>query len=164
MILATLEQIKTFHDQNNKTLGFVPTMGNLHNGHLSLIEESLKENETTIISIFVNPKQFGEIKDLQEYPRTIEEDISRANSLLKKYPKKEIHFFIPENEKVIYPDDFNDYVTIDHLRSISEGETRPGHFDGVATVVHRLFNLIKPQKAYFGKKRLSTISRGKRAG
>jgi pantoate--beta-alanine ligase len=92
------------------------------------------------------------VKDLEEYPRTLEEDMKKANALLNEYPNRKIYYFIPENEKVIYPNEFDDYVSIEHLRSISEGETRPGHFDGVATVVHRLFNLIKPQKAYFGKK------------
>lgn len=152
MILKNTHDIQTFIDRAYKSVGFVPTMGNLHDGHLSLLEESLKENDVTVLSIFVNPKQFGEKKDLEEYPKTIEEDISKANALLARYPNKKIYFFIPETEKVIYPDDFSDYVSIDHLRSISEGETRPGHFDGVATVVHRLFNLIKPQRAYFGKK------------
>jgi pantoate--beta-alanine ligase len=152
MIIKNLKDINLFHSHNYKSVGFVPTMGNLHLGHLSLIKESLKENQVTVISIFVNPKQFGEVKDLEEYPRTLEADMNKANALLNEYPGKEIFYFIPENEEVIYPSDFSDYVSIEHLCSISEGETRPGHFDGVATVVHRLFNLIKPQNAYFGIK------------
>lgn len=156
-ILRSLEDIELFHQKNSKannSIGLVPTMGNLHNGHLSLLKKSIDENEISIVSIFVNPKQFGEKKDLDSYPRTLEEDISKAKQLLATNTDadKELFIFIPESEKIIYPKNFDDYISVKRLRAISEGLTRPGHFDGVATVVKRLFKLLKPNKAYFGKK------------
>ncbi len=151
-IITNAEAFIDFHKNHNAKIGFVPTMGHLHSGHLSLIEQSLKENEISILSIFVNPTQFSADEDLSSYPRTIEQDINKANSLLKIYPGKKLFFFIPENEKVIYPDGFNDYISIKELNQVSEGSLRPTHFDGVATVVKRLFKLVKPAKAYFGKK------------
>jgi pantoate--beta-alanine ligase len=151
LILRTLSDIEQFHESNSKTIGFVPTMGNLHDGHLSLLKESMNENEISILSIFVNPKQFGEKVDLDAYPRTLTEDIQKAEKLFKG-TNKTLVVLSPDSESMIYPENFNDYVVIERLRGISEGKTRPGHFDGVATVVKRLFLLTKANKAYFGKK------------
>ena len=151
-ILSTTESFNQFHNTNSASIGFVPTMGHLHSGHLSLLERSIKENQISVLSIFVNPTQFSVDEDLSGYPRTIKEDIEKATSLLKNYPGKELYFFIPENEDVIYPKGFTDYISIDGLNNVSEGSVRPTHFDGVATVVKRLFEIIRPNKAYFGKK------------
>lgn len=151
-ILNNTESFKKLHSSNTATVGFVPTMGHLHSGHLSLLERSLNENQVSVLSIFVNPTQFSPDEDLSAYPRTVEEDIIKAQSLLSLYPGKELYFFIPENENVIYPEGFKDYISIDGLNNISEGSVRPSHFDGVATVVKRLFEIVKPNKAYFGKK------------
>ena len=150
-VWKTIKNIQDFHVSNNNEIGFVPTMGNLHDGHLSLLKASMAENPITVLSIFVNPKQFGESADLDAYPRTLEADIQKASELFTDVAKELIIFF-PEDDTIIYPTDFNDYVSIERLKSISEGKTRPGHFDGVATVVKRLFKLIKPTRAYFGKK------------
>jgi pantoate--beta-alanine ligase len=155
LILKTLSDIEQFHANNSKTkektIGFVPTMGNLHDGHLSLLSQSKEENDISILSIFVNPKQFGEQKDLDSYPRTLKADILKAQELFENSEKKLV-ILSPESESIIYPKNFKDYVTIERLRAVSEGKTRPGHFDGVATVVKRLFILTKANRAYFGKK------------
>jgi pantoate--beta-alanine ligase len=151
-ILATTYAFNEFHKENTSSIGFVPTMGHLHFGHLSLLERSLKENQVSILSIFVNPTQFSAEEDLSNYPRTVTEDINKALTLLDNHPGKELYFFIPEDENVIYPKNFTDYVSIADLSKISEGSVRPTHFDGVATVVKRLFEIVKPNKAYFGKK------------
>ncbi len=131
---------------DNKKIGFVATMGALHKGHISLIERSKRENETTVCSIFVNPRQFNDSKDLENYPRPIENDI---NILIDAGCDL---LFLP-GEEDIYPANYQ-VPEIDLLRiaSILEGASRPGHFKGVAIVVKRLFDCIKPDKAYFGQK------------
>lgn len=132
---------------NNKSIGFVPTMGALHDGHLSLLKYSLKENDITLISIFVNPTQFNNLEDLEKYPRTIEKDIEKIKSL-----SKEIIIYTPEvndlYEKTITSEKFD----FDGLENQMEGKHRPGHFDGVGTVVKKLFSVVKPNRAYFGEK------------
>lgn len=152
-VLKNISDLDSLHNERpNKTLGFVPTMGNLHQGHLSLLVESLKENDISIISIYVNPTQFGAGEDLDAYPRTFEEDCKKIEDISKQFQNKEVYIFFPENNEVIYPKDFNDYISIPKFNSVIEGEVRPTHFDGVATVVKRLFKIIRPTKAYFGKK------------
>lgn len=128
-----------------KQIGFVPTMGYLHAGHLSLIEAAVKENDLAVVSIFVNPKQFGPREDFAEYPRDLERDldlISQAGGEI---------VFIPETAE-IYPENFQSYVEVREITANLCGAKRPGHFLGVATVVNKLFNIIKPDKAYFGQK------------
>ena len=128
-----------------KQIGFVPTMGYLHAGHLSLIEAAVKENDLVVVSIFVNPKQFGPREDFAEYPRDLERDldlISQAGGEI---------VFIPETAE-IYPENFQSYVEVREITANLCGAKRPGHFLGVATVVNKLFNIIKPDKAYFGQK------------
>jgi pantoate--beta-alanine ligase len=127
-------------------IGFVPTMGALHEGHLSLITESGKNNDVTVCSIFVNPVQFTNNQDLEKYPRNLEEDLRLLQSAGCDY------VFVPE-ENEVYPDgipalDIN-FGTLDR---ILEGKFRPGHFKGVAIIVKRLFDIVKPDNAYFGKK------------
>lgn len=131
--------------KKNKTIGFIPTMGALHEGHLKLVRESKTKNDITIVSIFVNPAQFSPSEDLTKYPRPIEND----QTLLAK--EKVDYLFYP-NTKTIYPTGFQTYVTTKELSNILEGKSRPGHFIGVATVVLKLFNLIQPTNAYFGQK------------
>jgi pantoate--beta-alanine ligase len=129
----------------NRTLGFVPTMGALHSGHLSLIKKSKKENQKTIVSIFVNPTQFNDKKDLKKYPRTLNDDIK------KLYEEKVDFLFLPVS-KEIYSDKFNYKVSENNASRIICGAFRPGHFDGVLTVVMKLLNIIDADKAYFGEK------------
>lgn len=127
------------------TIGFVPTMGALHQGHLSLIKRCKEENHVTVVSIFVNPIQFGPSEDYTRYPRDLEGDIEKLSAL-----EVDILFF-PE-VKDIYPDDYKTYITVEELSSKMCGAFRPGHFRGVATVVAKLFNIVKPDRAYFGQK------------
>ncbi|MBL7664931.1 MAG: pantoate--beta-alanine ligase [Bacteriovoracaceae bacterium] len=141
-------------NKKKKTVGLVPTMGNLHNAHLSLLKKSIKENDISVITIFVNPKQFGPKDDFQKYPRTLESDIAKISDLaakMKLTKNKHVVIFSPE-ESVIYPKNFMTTISISPLNSIIEGKSRPGHFDGVCTVVYRLFTLFKPNIAYFGEK------------
>lgn len=128
-----------------KTIGLVPTMGALHQGHLSLVRRSREETDITVVSIFVNPAQFGPTEDLQRYPRAPEKDIA----LLEKEDTDLI--FMPDNGEM-YPQPYCTYVDITGLDARLCGQARPGHFRGVATVVLKLFNLVCPQRAYFGQK------------
>ena len=129
------------------SIGFVPTMGALHQGHLSLIEASKAHCEITVCSIFVNPTQFNETKDLQKYPRTIGADIELLSSI-----ETEV-LFLPSVEEV-YPSDIDTTLKLDFgvLANIMEGEFRPGHFDGMAQVVWRLIDILKPDKIFMGQK------------
>ncbi len=129
----------------HKNVGFVPTMGNLHAGHMSLCQRSQSENEVTMLSIFVNPMQFNQAQDFENYPRTLQQDID----LLKTHHVD--YVFIPE-AKEIYPDHYEIEVTEKKLSAELEGEYRPGHFNGMLTVVLKLLNIIHPTRAYFGEK------------
>jgi pantoate--beta-alanine ligase len=128
-----------------KSIGFVPTMGALHEAHLSLVRHSMHDNDKTVVSIFVNPKQFNNPEDLEHYPRTVDKDIE-----LLEQQGCDIAF-LPSVEE-IYPDEVHRNFDFGHLDKVMEGRYRPGHFNGVAMVVERLFNIVKPQKAYFGLK------------
>ncbi len=128
-----------------KQLGFVPTMGNLHQGHASLFSRSLKENDCTLASIFINPTQFNRQEDFKHYPRTLEKDLALLEALGVQY------CLLPEDKK-IYPDDYRYQVQENQLSLLMEGQSRPGHFSGVLTVVMKLLNLARPQRAYFGEK------------
>lgn len=133
------------HLQRGRSLGFVPTMGALHDGHLSLVKRAKMENDVTIVSIFLNPLQFGPAEDLEKYPRDIEEDI-------KKLREEDIDIlFLPDNN-LMYPQSFSTSIDVGPLSERLCGKFRPGHFKGVATVVAKLFNIIKPTRAYFGQK------------
>ncbi len=133
--------------KSGKTVGFVPTMGALHKGHLSLIMKSLKENDLTVVSIFVNPTQFNNAEDLEKYPRTLDADIQ----LIKKISDTVI-VYAPNAEDIYGKDVTSEKFNFDGLDSVMEGEFRPGHFDGVGTVVKKLFEIVMPNKAYFGEK------------
>ncbi|HSW48268.1 MAG TPA: pantoate--beta-alanine ligase [Candidatus Saccharimonadales bacterium] len=133
--------------REGKSIGFVPTMGALHAGHISLVKESKKRNDITIASIFVNPAQFAPHEDLAKYPRPIERDQEMLIAAGVDY------LFHPEPVE-IYPDGYKTYVTVRELSDVLEGKTRPGHFTGVATVVTKLFNIVMPTNTYFGQKDL----------
>jgi pantoate--beta-alanine ligase len=131
----------------NKSIGFVPTMGALHNGHLSLLEKSLSENDVTVMSIFVNPTQFNNAEDLDKYPRTLERDVQIMKEL-----SNNIIVYAPEVADIYEGNTVSEIFNYDGLENQMEGKHRPGHFDGVGTIVKRLFEIIKPNKAYFGEK------------
>lgn len=135
-----------------RKVGFVPTMGNLHSGHISLLDRALEENDVIYFSIFVNPKQFGPNDDFQKYPRTLEQDLNFIRDCAAKYPGKEIFVYAPAESAEVFPENSNQTVSVMGLSQIVEGSKRPGHFDGVTTVVYRLFELTKPHRAYFGLK------------
>jgi len=128
-----------------KSVGFVPTMGHLHDGHLTLCERSLNENEVTVASIFINPMQFNQTSDFDHYPRTYDADIEKLKVLGVDY------LFMPKPEDM-YPDSYEVKVTESKDSKELEGQHRPGHFDGMMTVVLKLFNLVQPTRAYFGEK------------
>ena len=128
-------------------IGFVPTMGALHAGHLSLLTESIANNQITVISIFVNPTQFTNADDLAKYPRTIESDIEKIESVATN-----IIIFTPTVEDIYGGNTVSQHFDFGGLENQMEGKFRPGHFDGVATIVRRLFEIVKPTNAYFGEK------------
>jgi len=146
-IIKKTTELRTYINQK-KGIGFVPTMGNLHEGHLELIKKSIEQNNLTVVSIFVNPTQFGVNEDLSSYPRTLKEDIKK----IEKLEKKEIVIFCPESDKEIYPTKPNVNFSLPKLESKLCGKNRPGHFNGVMQVIYRLFNIVTPTNAYFGKK------------
>ncbi|MBU1044097.1 MAG: pantoate--beta-alanine ligase [Candidatus Omnitrophica bacterium] len=147
-IIHNVIQMQAIADQlkkKSKTIGFVPTMGYLHNGHLSLIARSVKECDITVVSIYVNPLQFGPKEDFKKYPRDIKTDLKLCRQQNVDY------VFIPKDEQ-IYP---VGYMTEVRVKGITEslcGKSRPGHFSGVTTIVNKLFNIVKPGIAYFGQK------------
>lgn len=130
---------------NNKTIGFVPTMGSLHNGHLALIKKASEENDIVVCSIFVNPIQFNNTDDFKNYPRNLDDDIAKLNDL-------NCDILFAPSEKEMYPDTATEEFDLEGLDKVMEGKFRQGHFQGVATVVTRLFNIVGPCKAYFGEK------------
>ncbi|WP_413853875.1 pantoate--beta-alanine ligase [Candidatus Ruminimicrobium bovinum] len=131
--------------KKKKTIGLVPTMGALHNGHISLIKKSVSQNDITVVSVYVNPIQFGPNEDYNKYPRPIEQDIKICKD------NKVDFLFLPTNE-ILYGKNFSTYVFNDSLSKIMCGVTRPNHFQGVTTVVSKLFNIVMPDRAYFGLK------------
>jgi pantoate--beta-alanine ligase len=150
LIFKTQEYLKSYlHDNfdRHQSVGFVPTMGALHQGHLSLIEKSISENDVTVMSIFVNPTQFNNPTDLQNYPRTLEEDVEKLKTISDK-----IIVFAPSVEEIYHGNLKVQQFDFDGLELEMEGKHRPGHFDGVGTIVKRLFEIVAPTKAYFGEK------------
>ncbi|MBR9913225.1 MAG: pantoate--beta-alanine ligase [Algicola sp.] len=133
---------------DKKSLGFVPTMGALHQGHASLIEKGLEQNDMVVVSVFVNPTQFDNREDLIKYPRTLEDDVQ----LLKKISKDQIVVFAPTVADIYGDNVISESFSYDGLEHEMEGKFRDGHFDGVGTIIKRLFNIVKPDRAYFGEK------------
>ncbi|MCD9466369.1 pantoate--beta-alanine ligase [Photobacterium iliopiscarium] len=141
------EQITTWR-RAGRRIAFVPTMGNLHEGHLTLMRKARKHADVVVASIFVNPMQFEKTEDLTNYPRTLEQDIAK----LQQQNMVDVVFTpTPEN---MYPAGLNNqtYIDVPGLSTILEGELRPGHFRGVATIVNKLFNIVQPDVAFFGEK------------
>lgn len=131
--------------KNNKTIGLVPTMGALHAGHASLVKQSVKENDVTVVSVFLNPTQFNDKGDLERYPRTLEADCQLLEACGADY------VFAPTVEDV-YPKPDNRQFEFSPQSTVMEGAKRPGHFNGVCQVVSRLFYIVRPDRAYFGEK------------
>lgn len=132
---------------DNSTIGFVPTMGALHAGHLSLLKKSIENNTQTVISIFVNPTQFNNPEDLEKYPRTLDNDVEKIKTV-----SENIIVYAPTVDDIYQGNTKSNHYNFDGLENQMEGKFRPGHFDGVGTVVKRLFEIVKPTNAYFGKK------------
>ena len=132
---------------SNVSIGFVPTMGALHEGHLSLIATSLNNNGLTIVSIFVNPTQFNNPEDLKKYPRTLEKDVENIKKV-----SPNVLVYAPSVDDIYEGNTHSESYAFDGLEFQMEGKFRPGHFDGVGTIVKRLFEIIKPTHAYFGEK------------
>ena len=131
----------------NHTIGFVPTMGALHEGHLSLIKKSSGENEFTVVSIFVNPTQFNNSQDLEKYPRTLEVDLEKINTICT-----DCIVYAPSVEDIYEGNTYSTSFNYDGIENEMEGKHRPGHFDGVGTIVKKLFEIVQPTNAYFGEK------------
>lgn len=142
-LIAYLKTIKTA----NSTIGFVPTMGALHQGHLALMQRSIKENDDTVVSIFVNPTQFNNPEDLEKYPRTLEEDVKKMRNLSDK-----MILYAPSVDDIYEGHTISQSFDFDGLENQMEGKFRPGHFNGVGTIVKRLFEIVTPTNAYFGEK------------
>lgn len=143
--VSSIQEWKAIRKTLKGTIGFVPTMGALHNGHLSLIKNSVKENDITVASIFVNPTQFNRKDDLDNYPVTMEKDLEQLQKLKTDY------VFTPSFDD-IYCDQYRYKVSENSFSKLLCGAHRPGHFDGVLTIVMKLFNIIRPDNAYFGEK------------
>ncbi len=144
-VIETIAEMKQIRRGLPEPVGFVPTMGYLHEGHLTLVRRAKAESKSVVVSIYVNPTQFGPREDLAHYPR----DIRRDLAMLEKV-NTDIVFFPPDKE--MYPPRFSTWVDVERVTEPLEGAIRPGHFRGVATVCAKLFNIVQPAKAYFGQK------------
>lgn len=144
-IIRNVTEMSRYHLECSGPLGLVPTMGSLHMGHISLINQGAADNNSLVVSIFVNPTQFGPSEDLENYPSGIEADLALLEDLQVNVA------FLPTNED-IYPTAFDTWVRVGNITNVLEGKSRPDHFVGVATVVTKLFNIIKPDRVYFGQK------------
>ena len=147
-VITTIKEMQSIvkqHQREGKTIGFVPTMGALHDGHLTMMKQSVSENDLTVISIFVNPLQFGPNEDFDAYPRQLDDDAAAVKKLQVDY------VFHPSVDEM-YPEELGIHLKVGHLAQVLEGAQRPGHFEGVVTVVNKLFNIVQPDYAYFGKK------------
>jgi len=148
IVFKTINSIKSKLSiiDKKKTLGLVPTMGALHEGHLSIVNRAKKENDYVVVSIFVNPTQFDKEEDLLKYPNTVETDLKLLEDLQCDF------VFMPKIEEIYADNVVSDSFDFDNLDKVMEGAFRKGHFDGVATIVKKLFNITHPNNAYFGEK------------
>ena len=147
-IVTTINELKSqlqICRNEGKTVGFVPTMGALHDGHASLVKRSVSENDVTVVSVFVNPTQFNDKNDLKNYPRTLEADCKLLEAFFADF------VFAPEVAEM-YPEEDKRQFSFTPLDTVMEGACRPGHFNGVAQIVSKLFYAVEPDKAYFGEK------------
>jgi pantoate--beta-alanine ligase len=145
IVVETIPDITYLRLNLKEPVGFVPTMGYLHEGHMSLVRKARAENPSIVVSIFVNPTQFGPKEDLSKYPR----DLARDLAMLDKEGTDVVFF---PSDKEMYPSGYNTWVTVDNLTKPLEGDSRPTHFRGVTTIVTKLFNIVRPSNAYFGQK------------
>ncbi len=144
-VVTSLEELWEARSQLPEPVGFVPTMGYLHDGHLSLVRCAKRDNRSVAVSIFVNPTQFGPNEDLESYPRDLERDLSLLEA-------EGVDLVWTPTAEVMYPPGFQTWVEVEKITKLLEGKYRPGHFRGVTTVVAKLFNGVQPQRAYFGQK------------
>ena len=147
-VISSVNQLKIILNGfrcDGRTIGFVPTMGALHKGHISLVTNSNHDNEITVVSIFVNPTQFNDKNDLKNYPRTMEADLAILE-------QNEVDIVFAPSEKEMYPEPDTRVFNFGNLDKVMEGEHRPGHFNGVAQIVSKLLTAVEPDKAYFGEK------------
>jgi pantoate--beta-alanine ligase len=144
IVAKTIAEMRQFREETAESVGFVPTMGYLHDGHMSLVKKAREENAAVAASIFVNPTQFGPREDFKSYPRDTKRDLAMLE------PLTDIVFMPPDKE--MYPKGYDSWVEVKGLTDVLEGAVRPGHFLGVTTVVAKLFNIVAPDKAYFGQK------------
>ena len=148
-VLTKINSFNQFLDksrENNKSIGFVPTMGALHEGHLSLVKLAQKDCDVVVCSIFINPTQFNDANDLENYPITIEKDVKLLEEVSCDI------LFLPSVTEMYPQGLYANQYQLNGVEKVLEGKKRPGHFDGVCTIVHRLFSIVKPNIAYFGKK------------
>jgi pantoate--beta-alanine ligase len=145
-VVETIEETRrTLEPSRKGSIGLVPTMGSLHEGHLALLRAARAENETVVMSLFVNPAQFGDASDLARYPRDEERDLELAR-------EAGVDLVFAPSDDEMYPPGFQTWVDVTELGGILEGRFRPGHFRGVATVVLKLLNVVQPTRVYFGQK------------
>jgi pantoate--beta-alanine ligase len=147
-VISNIEHFKKLRKSNffsDKSIGLVPTMGALHEGHLSIIKRSIKENDLTVVTIFVNPTQFNSKEDLLKYPKNLDND-------LLKLKKLKVDVVLAPKYEDLYPDNYDYKLSENHLSKTLCGKHRPGHFEGVLTIVMKLLNITRPNKAYFGEK------------
>jgi pantoate--beta-alanine ligase len=144
-VVVTLDELRVARRKLEAPVGFVPTMGFLHDGHLSLVRQAKLDCASVVVSIFVNPTQFGENEDLDKYPHDLPRDLRLLES-------SGVELVWTPTSEVMYPDGYQTWVIVEEVSKPLEGTMRPGHFRGVATIVAKLFNAIQPQRAYFGQK------------
>ncbi len=144
-LFTTVAEMVAARDRAHRPLGLFPTMGSLHDGHLAVVDQALGDNATVVVSIFVNPAQFGPSEDFDAYPRDLERDLG----LLKD---RGVHMVFAPPVEEMYPDGYSSYVDVQGIPDRLEGERRPGHFTGVATVVTKLFAILRPDRSYWGQK------------
>lgn len=145
VVLRSPQEFRSWRKQQKGSVGFVPTMGALHSGHEELLKQARKNNDVVVLSIFVNPTQFNDPKDLEKYPKTWDADLAMAEA------NKVDAIFYPRYDEM-YPDSYRYKVTENSYSNLLDGAHRPGHFDGVLSVVMKLFNVVAPTRAYFGEK------------
>jgi pantoate--beta-alanine ligase len=144
-VVETLQDLRIAREGLLQPIGLVPTMGYLHEGHLSLVRRARQENMSVVVSIYVNPTQFGPQEDLNKYPRDLRRDLEMLRS-------ENVDLVWTPGNNIMYPPGYQTWVTVEEVTRVLEGAIRSGHFRGVATVVAKLFNAVQPQKAYFGQK------------
>jgi pantoate--beta-alanine ligase len=143
-VVEKIDEMRQIRKKMAGSVGFVPTMGFLHEGHISLVKRAKDENLATVVSIFVNPTQFGPKEDYKHYPRNTKRDLAMLEPLTDVV-------FMPSPEEM-YPEKYDSWVEVKGITEVLEGSIRPGHFKGVTTIVNKLFNIVEPNKSYFGQK------------